>query len=92
MTCGCTCTCSSFVNVHVLCIRHPPTHFQLSRDKKTLEEKLGETQAALETEENKSKQEHRQRVKLESSLQDVEEKLDRETNVRGRGSLCVIHW
>ena len=43
-------------------------------------------------EENKSKQEHRQRVKLESSLQDVEEKLDRETNVRGRGSLCVIHF
>ncbi len=62
---------------------------QLSRDKKTLEEKLGETQTALETEENKSKQEHRQRVKLESNLQDVEEKLDRETNVRGRGSLCV---
>ena len=54
---------------------------QLSRDKKTLEEKLHETQTALETEENKAKQEHRQRLKLESHIQDLDEKLDRETNV-----------
>ena len=54
---------------------------QLSRDKKTLEEKLQETQTALETEENKAKQEHRQRLKLESHIQDLDEKLHRETNV-----------
>ena len=54
---------------------------QLSRDKKTLEEKLQETQTALETEENKAKQEHRQRLKLESNIQDLDEKLHRETNV-----------
>ena len=56
---------------------------QLSRDKKTLEEKLHETQTALETEENKAKQEHRQRLKLESNIQDLDEKLHRETNVSG---------
>lgn len=60
---------------------------QLSRDKKTLEEKLQETQTALETEENKSKQEHRQRLKLESHIQDLDEKLDRETNV----SYMIVH-
>lgn len=54
---------------------------QLSRDKKTLEEKLHETQQALESEENKAKQEHRQRLKLESNIQDLDEKLHRETNV-----------
>lgn len=58
---------------------------QLSRDKKTLEEKLHETQTALETEENKAKQEHRQRLKLESQIQDLDEKLDRETNVSSVG-------
>lgn len=70
---------------------HTSTPSQLSRDKKTLEEKLQETQAHLEAEENKAKQEHRQRLKLESNLQDVEEKLDRETNVSGcdNGMACV---
>ena len=58
-----------------------PACLQLSRDKKTLEEKLQETQTALETEENKAKQEHRQRLKLESNIQDLDEKLHRETNV-----------
>ena len=68
---------------------------QLARDKKSLEEKLQETQSALEGEENKSKTEHRSRLKLESGLQDTEEKLDREGKVafslregegeRGRG-------
>ncbi len=63
------------------CLTTPLFLVQLSRDKKSLEEKLGETQAHLEAEEAKSKQEHRTRLKLESSLQDVEEKLDRETHV-----------
>ena len=54
---------------------------QLARDKKSLEEKLQETQSALEGEENKSKTEHRSRLKLESGLQDTEEKLDREGKV-----------
>jgi len=35
----------------------------------------------LESEENKSKQEHRQRLKLESNIQDLDEKLDRESKV-----------
>jgi len=56
--------------------------FQLSRDKKTLDEKLQETQAALESEEGKSKSEHRARLKLESNLQELEEKMDREVAVR----------
>lgn len=54
---------------------------QLTRDKKSLEDKLQETQQALEGEENKSKTEHRSRLKLESGLQDTEEKLDRENKV-----------
>ena len=57
---------------------------QLARDKKSLEEKLQETQQALEGEENKSKTEHRSRLKLESGLQDSEEKLERENKV------CVV--
>ena len=36
---------------------------------------------ALESEEGKAKAEHRQRLKLEASLQEVDEKLDRETKV-----------
>lgn len=46
-----------------------------------LDDKLQETQTALEAEENKAKSEHRTRLKLESSMQDVEEKLHRETAV-----------
>lgn len=46
-----------------------------------LDEKLQETQSALETEEGKAKMEHRSRLKLESSLQEVEEKMERETAV-----------
>ena len=42
---------------------------------------MQETQSALEGEENKSKTEHRSRLKLESGLQDSEEKLDREGKV-----------
>lgn len=63
---------------------------KLSRDKKTLEEKLQETQTALETEENKSKQEHRQRLKLESHIQDLDEKLHRETNVSQLRMICRV--
>ena len=54
---------------------------QLSRDKKMLDEKLQETQSALETEEGKSKSEHRARLKLESNIQELDEKLDREVAV-----------
>ena len=54
---------------------------QLSRDKHTLEDKLQDMQQALDSEENKSKQEHRQRLKLESSIQDLDEKFDRESKV-----------
>lgn len=54
---------------------------QLTRDKKMLDEKLQETQSALETEESKAKTEHRARLKLESAYQEVEEKLDRENAV-----------
>ena len=54
---------------------------QLSRDKKVLEDKLQETQQSLEGEENKSKLEHRSRLKLESGVQDLEEKLGRENKV-----------
>ena len=57
----------------------PP--FQLTRDKRTLEDKLQDMQQALDSEENKSKQEHRQRLKLESNIQDLDEKLDRESKV-----------
>ena len=46
-----------------------------------LDEKLQETQVALEAEEGKAKSEHRAKLKLESVIQDVEEKLDRETSV-----------
>ncbi len=63
---------------------------QLSRAKKTLEEKLQETQTALETEENKAKQEHRQRLKLESHIQDLDEKLHRETNVSSPDCANVV--
>ena len=35
----------------------------------------------LEQEENKAKQEHRQRLKLEQIIAELEEKLDRETKV-----------
>ena len=59
----------------------PPFLSQLTRDRKTMEEKLSETQQALEAEEGKSKQEHRQRLKLEAQLQDLDEKFDRETKV-----------
>ena len=38
-------------------------------------------QQALEGEENKGKQEHRQRLKLESSIQELDEKFDRESKV-----------
>ena len=54
---------------------------QLSRDKHTLEDKLQDMQQALDSEENKSKQEHRQRLKLESNIQDLDEKFDRESKV-----------
>ena len=53
----------------------------MTRDKKTLDEKLQETQSALESEENKAKGEHRARLKLESNLQDIEEKMERENAV-----------
>ncbi len=46
-----------------------------------LDDKLQETQTALEAEENKAKGEHRARLKLESALQDLEEKMDRENAV-----------
>ncbi len=66
--------------------------FQLSRDKKTLDEKLQETQTALESEEGKSKSEHRARLKLESNLQELEEKMDREVAVRDKSGAhaCVV--
>jgi septal ring factor EnvC (AmiA/AmiB activator) len=69
---------------------HSSLFLQLSRDKKTLEEKLQETQTALETEENKAKQEHRQRLKLESHIQDLDEKLHRETNVSSPDCANVV--
>ena len=46
-----------------------------------MEGKLAELQDALTSEENKSKQEHRQRMKLEQTLADLEAKLEREMNV-----------
>ena len=46
-----------------------------------MEEKLAESQQALEAEESKAKQEHRQRLKLESHIQDLDEKFDRESKV-----------
>ena len=46
-----------------------------------MEGKLAELQDALASEENKSKQEHRQRMKLEQALADLEAKLEREMNV-----------
>ena len=46
-----------------------------------MEEKLHETQSSLETEENKAKTEHRARLKLESAIQEVEERFDREAAV-----------
>ena len=46
-----------------------------------LDEKLQETQSALEAEEGKSKSEHRARLKLESNTQELDEKLDREVAV-----------
>lgn len=46
-----------------------------------MEGKLAELQDALTSEENKSKQEHRQRMKLEQILTDLEAKLEREMNV-----------
>ena len=49
-----------------------------------LDEKLQETQIALEAEETKAKSEHRARLKLESAMQEVEEKLDRENAVRNK--------
>ncbi len=52
-----------------------------------LDEKLQETQAALESEEAKSKSEHRARLKLESNLQELEEKMDREVAVRDKSGL-----
>ena len=69
----------------------PPqsSFLQLSRDKRTLEDKLQDTQQALEGEENKSKQEHRQRLKLESNIQDLDEKLDRESKVPITQCVCV---
>ena len=67
--------------IHVIYVHVFLFLVQLSRDKKSLEDKLSETQSALEGEENKSKTEHRLRLKLESGLQDSEEKLDRENKV-----------
>lgn len=49
-----------------------------------LDEKLQETQTALEAEENKAKGEHRAKLKLESAMQELEEKMDRESAVRNR--------
>ena len=54
---------------------------QLSRERKNLEDKLQETHATLEQEENKAKQEHRQRVKLEQIIAELQEKLEREIKV-----------
>ena len=48
---------------------------QLSRERKNFEEKLHETHASLEQEENKAKQEHRQRIKLEQIIAELEESL-----------------
>ena len=69
---------------------------KLSRERKHLEEKLNETQTSLEQEENKLKQEHRQRLKLEQLIAELEEKLEREIKVhclvliiRGIYSLCM---
>lgn len=56
--------------------------FQLSRDKKVLEDKLNETIASLASEESKSKNEHRQRTKLESQLADTDSKLEREVKLK----------
>lgn len=44
---------------------------------------MKDIQAALEQEEGKAKQEHRQRVKLEQQAAELDEKLERETKVRG---------
>ena len=46
-----------------------------------MEEKLEETLTTLEQEENKAKQEHRHRMKLEQLIAELQEKLDRETKV-----------
>ncbi len=53
----------------------------MSRERKHLEEKLGDSQAALEQEETKAKQEHRHRLKLEQLIAELEEKLEREIKV-----------
>ena len=72
---------SRFSPSHYSPSRYSPSS-QLTRDKKSLEDKLQETQSSLEGEENKSKTEHRSRLKLESSLQELDEKLDRDSKVR----------
>ena len=58
-----------------------------------MEGKLAELQDALTSEENKSKQEHRQRMKLEQTLADLEAKLEREMNVSiWRGGAVHMQW
>ena len=53
---------------------------------------MQETQATLEQEENKAKQEHRQRLKLEQIIAELEEKLDRETKVVYMYMYSSIHF
>ena len=60
---------------------------------------MGDTQTALEQEENKAKQEHRQRLKLEQLIAELEEKLAREIKVShctfSAKRLCTLygpHW
>lgn len=76
-------TCALYVlryTVHV-CISNWLWLPQLTREKKNYEEKLKDIHTALEQEENKAKQEHRQRVKLEQLIAELEEKLEREIKV-----------
>ena len=54
----------------------------MSRDKKSLEDKLAESAKSLSNEEGKLKNEHRQRTKLEGQLNDVEARLERESKLK----------
>ena len=60
-----------------------PTHvIQITRDRKQLEERLKDTLSALQEEENKGKTLTKQKVKLETAVNELEEKLNKEEKVR----------
>jgi uncharacterized FlaG/YvyC family protein len=52
---------------------------------------LQETQSALEAEESKAKGEHRARLKLESAVQELDEKMERETAVSFSLTLLMLN-